>query len=57
MTSGHYILWTLFRIFIVIVLILAVFAIGAMIGYGMLGGGKATDVFKPELWHHIFSFF
>lgn len=43
------------RIIIVLVLIVAFFFIGAMIGYGMIGNGNPTDVFKAETWSHIFN--
>lgn len=55
--NRHYILWTLIKIIFVLLLLLALLAIGAMIGYGVIGGGKPTDVFDSEVWEHIFDFF
>lgn len=42
---------------IVIILILVVFAavVGSMVGYSVIGEGKAMDVFKPATWQHIFD--
>lgn len=37
------------------VLLLLTAIIGAMIGYSVFGEGKAFDVFKPEVWQHIFD--
>ncbi|MEL3959071.1 DNA-directed RNA polymerase subunit beta [Caldifermentibacillus hisashii] len=41
------------RLIIVLFLILLLFFIGAMIGYGVIGDGKPTDVFKKSTWTHI----
>lgn len=41
------------RVIIVLVLIVAFFMIGTMIGYGVIGNGKPTDVFNGETWTHI----
>lgn len=56
MNTSRYIVITLIKICVVILLIFAMLVIGAMIGYGVIGKGQATDVFKPELWKHIFEF-
>jgi hypothetical protein len=29
------------------------FAAGTMVGYGVMGGKEAKDVFKKETWTHI----
>ena len=57
MSTRHYILVTLIKILIVVILMFALLAIGAMIGYGVIGGRDATGVFSHSLWDHIFSFF
>lgn len=57
MTSGHYILWSLLKILAVVILLAVLFAVGAVIGYGVIGGGSSGSVFDAELWRHIFSFF
>ncbi|PLR76182.1 DNA-directed RNA polymerase subunit beta [Bacillus sp. V3-13] len=41
------------RVIIVIVLIFVCLVAGAMVGYGVIGDGKATDVFKESTWTHI----
>lgn len=42
-----------FRLIIVAVLIVFMVIIGAMIGYGAIGGGHVIDVFKISTWTHI----
>lgn len=41
------------RLLIILVLLILSLAIGAMIGYGVLGDGNAFDVFKKSTWQHI----
>jgi len=41
------------RLVIVLALVVLSGAIGAMIGYGVLGGGKPLDALKPTTWQHI----
>lgn len=41
------------RIIIVLVLIIIAAALGAMVGYGVIGDGKAADALKWETWQHI----
>jgi hypothetical protein len=41
------------RVIMIIALIFVSMTLGAAIGYGVLGGGKASDVFKPSTWTHI----
>ncbi|MFD1861887.1 DNA-directed RNA polymerase subunit beta [Planococcus chinensis] len=41
------------RIIIVLALIVIAAALGAMIGYGVIGDGKAADALKWETWQHI----
>ncbi|MBB5323967.1 flagellar basal body-associated protein FliL [Anoxybacillus tepidamans] len=41
------------RLIIVIVLMVMSTALGAMIGYGVLGDGKPLDALKPSTWQHI----
>ncbi|WP_226679091.1 DNA-directed RNA polymerase subunit beta [Mesobacillus jeotgali] len=41
------------RIIIVILLLAASIALGAMFGYAVMGGGKAKDVFEKSTWTHI----
>ncbi|WP_062532201.1 DNA-directed RNA polymerase subunit beta [Jeotgalibaca dankookensis] len=43
----------LFWIALFIVLAVVLFAVGLMIGYGVVGGQSTFDIFKPETWRHI----
>lgn len=41
------------RIILVIVLIVLAAALGAMVGYGVIGDGEPKDALKWETWQHI----
>ncbi|WP_071435434.1 DNA-directed RNA polymerase subunit beta [Bacillus kwashiorkori] len=41
------------RVIIVLILVVTFFMIGTMIGYGIIGDGNPTDVFKKSTWTHI----
>ena len=41
------------RVIMIIGLIFVSMTLGAAIGYGVLGDGKASDVFKPSTWTHL----
>ncbi|MER2088874.1 MAG: DNA-directed RNA polymerase subunit beta [Sporosarcina sp.] len=41
------------RIILVLLLLIGAALLGTMIGYGSLGDGNPTDVFKKETWTHI----
>lgn len=41
--------------FIVSFLLLVI--VGLMIGYGVVGDGKATEVFNSSTWSHIMEYF
>lgn len=41
------------RILLVLALIAAMAALGAMVGYSVLGDGNAGDALKWETWQHI----
>ncbi|GLC87909.1 DNA-directed RNA polymerase subunit beta [Lysinibacillus piscis] len=43
------------RVVLILLLICGAASLGAMFGYGVIGGGDATDVFKKETWQHIFD--
>lgn len=43
------------RVILFILAVLVVIVIGVLIGYSVLGGGSAADVFKVETWTHIFD--
>ncbi|EOH90701.1 DNA-directed RNA polymerase subunit beta [Enterococcus asini] len=56
MRLNRYILTTLVKILLVILLALILFVLGTMIGYGGIGGGMPLKVFYPGLWTHILNF-
>lgn len=41
------------RLLLTICLITMSALAGAMVGYGVLGGGNALDALKPATWQHI----
>jgi len=43
------------RLIVVAVLLALSIIIGAVIGYSVLGNGKAVDTFNNETWTHIFD--
>lgn len=47
---------SIFIILLFIVAAIALFAVGLMIGYGVLGDGEAMQVFERETWEHILEF-
>lgn len=50
-------LFFLLRFILAVLLIAVAFAVGAMIGYSVLGDGSdPMEIFNPELWEHIFNF-
>lgn len=44
------------RIIIVLLLCAGALALGAMVGYGIIGNGSPKDVFLKETWQHIIDF-
>lgn len=47
----------LLRFVLAVLLIAVAFAVGAMIGYSIIGDGSdPMEIFNPELWEHILSF-
>lgn len=47
----------LLRFILAVLLIAVAFAVGAMIGYSILGDGSdPMEIFNPELWEHILNF-
>ncbi|MBN3546413.1 DNA-directed RNA polymerase subunit beta [Fictibacillus barbaricus] len=41
------------RLLLLVCGIIVCFAVGTMIGYGVLGDGKPMNVFEKETWTHI----
>jgi hypothetical protein len=45
-----------FRVLLTLVLIMVAMAVGAMVGYSIVGEGEnAFEVFDPTTWTHIFE--
>ena len=57
MSSFRYILVTLLKILVVISLVIILFVVGTMIGYGLIGNGNPMDVFDEKIWTNIMNFF
>ena len=57
MSSFRYILVTLLKILVDISLVIILFVVGTMIGYGLIGNGNPMDVFDEKIWTHIMNFF
>lgn len=50
-------LFYILRVLLVVLLIVVAFAVGAMLGYSIIGDGEnPMDIFNRELWEHILSF-
>ena len=50
-------LFFLLRFLLVVLLLGVAFAVGAMLGYSVLGdGADPMEVFNPDLWEHILGF-
>lgn len=43
------------RIILVLALVVLAAALGAMVGYGIIGDGEPRDALKWETWQHIFD--
>lgn len=41
------------RIIVVVLLVVVAFVVGSMIGYGVIGDGKPTDVLEKSTWTYI----
>lgn len=54
--NNRYILTTLVKILVVLLLAIIMFILGTMIGYGGFGDGMPLKVFYPGLWTHILDF-
>ena len=55
-TTLAYILRTLAIIGIVLVLMALLFALGLMIGFGVIGGGNPMGIFSSDVWEHLHLF-
>ncbi|TLG79875.1 DNA-directed RNA polymerase subunit beta [Vagococcus zengguangii] len=53
--SKKYIITQLIKVVIFLVLFIVLFNVGLMIGYGVIGDGKAIDVFGKDVWQYLIS--
>ena len=53
--SKKYIITQLIKVIMFLVLFIVLFYIGLMIGYGVIGDGKALDVFGKDVWQYLMS--
>lgn len=54
--SNHRRFPILLRVIVVLLLAFVMLAIGAVIGYSVIGGGEWKDVFNIDTWRHITDF-
>lgn len=54
--TWKHILIQLAKVLLFVLLLVILFHIGLMIGYGGIGDGKPTGVFDGEVWNHITDF-
>ncbi|MDR1473146.1 MAG: DNA-directed RNA polymerase subunit beta [Lactobacillales bacterium] len=54
---GKYIFFSLLKVFIVIAMMIILFVLGMMIGFGVIGGGNPKGIFNHNLWDNVFSYF
>lgn len=40
---------------VIVFSIIIIFIVGTMIGYGLIGGGNALDLFRLETWSHLYK--
>lgn len=43
------------RVIMIVLLAVVSLCVGAVVGYSVMGDGKASDTFKTETWTHIFD--
>jgi len=56
-SATKYIVGNLIKILVVLILMAILFAVGLMIGFGVIGGESATQIFSPRAWEHVWLFF
>ncbi|KAF1305478.1 DNA-directed RNA polymerase subunit beta [Enterococcus saccharolyticus] len=56
MDSSRYILISISKVLVVILIAMILFFVGLMIGYGVIGDGSPFQVFDGELWDRILDF-
>ncbi|MDR3157300.1 MAG: DNA-directed RNA polymerase subunit beta [Lactobacillales bacterium] len=52
-----YIVRNITKIIILLILTVGLFIVGTVIGFGILGRGKPSDVFHRDLWENVFYYF
>lgn len=56
MKTSHYIIYTVIKILAVIFIAILLLVVGLMIGYGVIGDGSPTDIFKIDIWEQLSRF-
>ena len=56
MDSSRYILISISKVLVVVLIAMILFCVGLMIGYGVIGDGSPFQVFDGELWDRILDF-
>ncbi|MGX7197167.1 DNA-directed RNA polymerase subunit beta [Enterococcus olivae] len=56
MQTNRYMLTSVIKVLLVILLAMILFLAGLMVGYGIIGDGSPFQVFNRDLWHHILEF-
>ncbi len=56
MQNLRYIMATLGKLLVVLILVVVLFVVGLMIGYGFFGEGSPKDILSPTIWQHIWQF-
>lgn len=56
MGSSRYILLSISKVLLVILIAIILFFVGLMVGFGVIGDGSPFQVFDGELWDRILDF-
>lgn len=54
--SKKHIMTQLIKVIIFVVLLIVLFYVGLMIGYGVVGEGNVKDIFSGNIWQHMKAF-
>lgn len=57
MDSAKHIGFSLLRLIIVLLIAAVIFYIGIVVGYTVIGNGKASDILNSESWRNFFTLF
>jgi hypothetical protein len=51
------ILFKTLRLIVILLIAAVVFYAGIVVGFAVIGNGKASEVLKPAIWQNFFSLF